>query len=802
MRVREVEARDTGGRPHGKRLGDVHADLLAVHQLEHLFLDGVLGTGRIAGCRTDAGVGLGDEFVVGELLVRSVAPQVLAHALVQGFGKGFGQTVGNALEGDGVVVVQRRHVFGFLLVGTDAGRDGEHADVVLNAAGLAVDELGRDVVGQGLVGDAFTLGVLLTQVAPGHGHLGARVVGVDLDVVVVDGVGRQEHHDAVSGEPAVVDDLLQHGLAVGEDLAGLFTHHGVIEDVRELAGQVPGLEERAPVDVFGQLGQILVLEGSAANELGPGRHVGAPVGLLAVGPGIGQRNEVGAFLLAVQVAHAIVFAVQVGQEAFALLFGHQGLGHGHGTRGVGHVDDRTGVVGRDLDGGVHTRRGGTTDQQRNLAGAEVFVTLHLAGHEGHFFQRRGDEAGQADEVGTGLAGLFEDLGAGHHHAHVDDLEVVAFEHDGDDVLTDVVHVPLDGGDDDLSARAHVATGCSQSSFLGLDEGQQVSHGLFHDAGGLDHLRQEHLAFTEQVTDDVHAGHQRTFDDFDGTTAARRDFLPDLFGVLDDVLGDAMHHGVRDAFLHAALAPGLVGFLLAAVVLQGLGNLDEPLGGGQFALGGVGGQVIGEDGLAIEHHVLDTVAQFQRHFVVDAHHAGVDDAHGEAGLDGVIEEDRVDGLARGVVAAEREGDVGDAARDAGMRQVVVNPLAGTDEVVAVFVVLFDAGGDREDVGIEDDVFGREAHFVHQQVVGALADLDLALEGVGLALFVEGHDDGGSTIAAHQARLVQELGFAFLQRDGVDHRLALHAAQAGLDDIPLGAVDHDGHAGDVGFTGDEV
>ena len=367
MRVREVEARDTGGRPHGKRLGDVHADLLAVHQLEHGFLDGVLGAGRIAGCRTDAGVGLGDEFVVGELLVRGVAPQVLAHALVQGFGKGFGQAVGDALEGDGVVVVQRRHVFGFLLVGTDTGRDGKHADVVLNAAGLAVDELGCDVVGQGLVGDAFTLGILLTQVAPGHGHLGARVISVDLDVVVIDGVGRQEHHDPVGSEPAVVDDLLQHGLAVGEDLAGLFAHHGVIEDVRELAGQVPGLEERAPVDVFGQLGQILVLEGSAANEFGPGRHVGAPVGLLAVGPGIGQRNEVGAFLLPVQVAHAVVFAVQVGQEAFALLFGHEGLGHGHGTRGIGHVDDRTGIVGGDLDGGVHTRRGGTADQQRNLA---------------------------------------------------------------------------------------------------------------------------------------------------------------------------------------------------------------------------------------------------------------------------------------------------------------------------------------------------------------------------------------------------------------------------------------------------
>ena len=42
---------------------------------------------------------------------------------------------------------------------------------------------------------------------------------------------------------------------------------------------------------------------------------------------------------------------------------------------------------------------------------------------------------------------------GHHHAHVDDLEVVALEHDGDDVLADVVHVALDGGDDDLALGA-------------------------------------------------------------------------------------------------------------------------------------------------------------------------------------------------------------------------------------------------------------------------------------------------------------------------------------------------------------
>ncbi len=56
----------------------------------------------------------------------------------------------------------------------------------------------------------------------------------------------------------------------------------------------------------------------------------------------------------------------------------------------------------------------------------------------------------------------------------------------------------------------------------------------------------------------------------------------------------------------------------------------------------------------------------------------------------------------------------------------------DEVDAVVVVLLDAGRDREDVGVEDDVFGREADLLGQELVGARADLDLARLGVGLAL----------------------------------------------------------------------
>ena len=126
----------------------------------------------------------------------------------------------------------------------------------------------------------------------------------------------------------------------------------------------------------------------------------------------------------------------------------------------------------------------------------------------------------------------------------------------------------------------------------------------------------------------------------------------------------------------------------------------------------------------------------------------------------------------------------------------------DEGDTITVVLLDAGGDRENVAIEDDVFGREADLLRQQLVGAFADRHLALDGVGLALLVERHDHDGRAVAPNLPRVFEELTFAFLHRDRVDDGLALHALEAGLDDAPLGAVDHDRHARDVRLGRDHV
>ena len=103
----------------------------------------------------------------------------------------------------------------------------------------------------------------------------------------------------------------------------------------------------------------------------------------------------------------------------------------------------------------------------------------------------------------------------HHDAEVDDLEAVALQDHADDVLADVVNVALDGRHDDPA----LALGRAGLFLLRLDEGDEVGDRALHHPRRLHHLRQEHLARPEQVADDVHAVHQRAFDDLDRAPTA-------------------------------------------------------------------------------------------------------------------------------------------------------------------------------------------------------------------------------------------------------------------------------------------
>ncbi len=216
----------------------------------------------------------------------------------------------------------------------------------------------------------------------------------------------------------------------------------------------------------------------------------------------------------------------------------------------------------------------------------------------------------------------------------------------------------------------------------------MCHGLLHDAGRLDDLGQEHAATAEAVADDVHARHERALDDIQRARGRQASFL----GILHDPVGDALHEGVPEPLIHGRLAPGQVADRAGGGAAGLVGDLEQALRGVRSP---------------VEHEVLHAFAEVRVEVVQHGQGSGVHDGHVQPGPDGVVQEDGVDGLAHGVVAAERERDVGDAAAGEDAGQLRLEAAHGLDEGHRVAGVLLDAGADGEDVGVDDDVLGLEA-----------------------------------------------------------------------------------------------
>ena len=398
----------------------------------------------------------------------------------------------------------------------------------------------------------------------------------------------------------------------------------------------------------------------------------------------------------------------------------------------------------------------------------------------HLLERWGDQAREPDHVRTDLPRGREDLRRGDHHAQVQDVVVVAAQDDANDVLADVVDVALDRGHDDPALRLGRA---AARPLLGLDERDEVGDRRLHHPGALDDLGEEHLAGAEKVADAVHPGHQRPLDHVERarSTQAR------LLHVRDDVLGNPLHERVREPLPDGERPPGQVRAAPVRAAARRVRDREEPLG---------------RVGAPVQDQVLDAFAELGLDLRVDRERCRVHDPHPHPGPDGVVQEDRVDGLADGVVAAEREGDVADAAAHDGMGEPPPQLPGRVHVGRAVARVLLDPGPDREDVRVVDHVLVVETRLFHEQPVRAGENLDLALRAVGLACLVEGHDDDGGAIPAGQPRLGQEGRLALLEGERVDDRLALHGPEPGLDHRPPRRVDHHGDAGDRRLPGDEV
>ena len=89
----------------------------------------------------------------------------------------------------------------------------------------------------------------------------AAVVGIDHDVVAF-GIGRPEADGGLRLEPVLLDDEVEHLAGVVIERARDFADLGIVENGGKAPGQFPGLEERRPVDVVGEFGEIVIGESS------------------------------------------------------------------------------------------------------------------------------------------------------------------------------------------------------------------------------------------------------------------------------------------------------------------------------------------------------------------------------------------------------------------------------------------------------------------------------------------------------------------------------------------------------------
>ena len=193
--------------------------------------------------------------IVCETLLGRVAPELATHALVQTLSERFRETIRKRLEHDARIVVVRALETLEMRLDADARRHGEGAHVVPPAGAPR-----RNEVRQRVVRLPVGLTLLLAQEMQPRKHAGARFICVHLHVVVVDAVRREQTDDAARGQPALMNDLLQHAARIRIQTADLFADDGVGEDVREFSAELPGIEERHPVDVTREIFERIVLE--------------------------------------------------------------------------------------------------------------------------------------------------------------------------------------------------------------------------------------------------------------------------------------------------------------------------------------------------------------------------------------------------------------------------------------------------------------------------------------------------------------------------------------------------------------
>ena len=278
---------------------------------------------------------------------------------------------------------------------------------------------------------------MLTQKVQRGQYLITVFIGINFHIIIVYRVGGEQTDHRFRLQPFFTDDFIHHRFGIIKQFSGFFAFFRIVENFRVTSFEFPGKKERCPVDVFADLCQRIIIKHFHAAECRCAYVAVVPVDHCLIGAGILQTGPVG-FLPTSGVVnpHLFVFLAQFLHIAGFILFRNQFLCHPYRTGRILNPDGGAIVILFNLHRGVRLGRSRATDHQRQIH----FQALHFFCHVHHFIQRRGDQTTQANQVNIFLFGLFQNFCRGHHHAHIDDFEVIALQHHADNVFTNVVHI--------------------------------------------------------------------------------------------------------------------------------------------------------------------------------------------------------------------------------------------------------------------------------------------------------------------------------------------------------------------------
>jgi len=379
------------------------------------------------------------------------------------------------------------------------------------------------------------------------------------------------------------------------------------------------------------------------------------------------------------------------------------------------------------------------------------------------------ESGHADRVRAVLLGGVEDrvdrlLDADVHH-----LVAVVRQDDVDQVLADVVHIALHGGEHDPALAAVVGL---------LQVRLQICHRGLHHLSGLKHERQLHLTGAEQLTDHLHPVQQNVVDDdqrrHPGGQGRIQIRLETVTLTVDDPPLEPLVQRQGGEFLRPA-GPRRGG-------VHTLESLDEAL----------------HRVVPFAATVVDQVERdlpLLRGDLRDRQDlTGVHDRRGQPGLDALVQEHRVEYLPGRRVEAER--DVGDTQGEVDSWVAggyLPNRFDGLDPVPPSFLL---PGGDRKGQGVDEDVRPGHPPPAGQVIDQSRGHAHLPVLGTRLPLLVDEKRHHRRTVFlhhGHQAGVPRVWAVAVLEVDRVDHTPTAKGLQPGLDHTRLGRVQHDRQRG---------